>query len=192
MNKLSKEKRNQLTLIILCIVLALSGLWFGLVKSQMDGLHSLNAKRLAARQKLTEMENTINNSQRLDAELVEANRKLTKVEDGMASGDKYAWMINTIGQFKLPHQVNIPQFSTIVEADMSMYPKFPYKQVTMTISGTAYYHDLGRFIADFENHFPYMRVQNLDIEPAQASTPAEADKLTFKMDIVSLVKPDVS
>lgn len=192
MNKLSKEKRNQLILVVLFVALALAGLWFGLVKGQMSSLHNLNAKKSVAQKKLTEMETTIKNSQQLDSALADASQELTGLEDDMASGDLYAWMINTIRQFRLTHRVDIPQFSTIVVADMNMFPKFPYKQVTMTISGTAYYHDLGRFIADFENRFPYMRVQNLDIEPAQSSTSADAEKLSFKMDIISLVKPNVS
>lgn len=192
MNKLSKEKRNQLTLVVLFVALALAGLWYGFVRSQRDGLRGLEGRKSTAQKKLTEMENTIKNSQRLDSELAGATQELSRLEDDMASGDLYAWMVNTIRQFKLPYRVDIPQFSTIVVADMNMFPKFPYKQVTMTISGTAYYHELSRFIADFENHFPYMRVQNVDIEPAQSSTSADAEKLSFKMDIISLVKPNMS
>jgi hypothetical protein len=49
---------------------------------------------------------------------------------------------------------------------------------------------LGRFIADFENTFPLMRVVNLSLEMNAAPTAAERDKLAFKMDIITLVKPN--
>ena len=59
--------------------------------------------------------------------------------------------------------------------------------------GTAYFHDLGRFITDIENQFPLIRVQNLDVEPAQvlpgAAETTEKEKLSFRLELVALVKP---
>jgi hypothetical protein len=71
---------------------------------------------------------------------------------------------------------------------VTLLPKFPYKQVVMTIIGTAYYHDLGKFIADYENEFPTSRIMNLDLSPASVQSADEKEKLAFKFDIVSLVK----
>jgi hypothetical protein len=101
-------------------------------------------------------------------------------------------MVNTLRQFKLSYKIDIPQFSTIATADMNMLPKFPYKQATMTINGTAYFHDLGRFVSDFENRFPQIRIQNLDIQPASGFTQGDREKLTFKLDIVALIKSGAS
>ena len=63
------------------------------------------------------------------------------------------------------------------------------EQIKVNINGTAYYHDLGKFIADFENNFPHIRIVNLTIEPASAGEPGN-EKLSFRMDIVALVKPN--
>ena len=38
--------------------------------------------------------------------------------------------------------------------DVNLLPNFPYKQATLTVAGTAHFHDLGRFLADFENQIP--------------------------------------
>ena len=54
-------------------------------------------------------------------------------------------------------------------------PSFPFKQVKFTITGTAYYHDLGKFIANFENTFPHIRVVNLQIQP----DPSASDEKLF-------------
>ena len=70
-----------------------------------------------------------------------------------------------------------------------MLPQFPYKQIRVNINGTAYYHDLGKFIADFENTFPHIRIVNLTIEPVNTADPGN-EKLSFRMDIVALVKPN--
>jgi hypothetical protein len=57
--------------------------------------------------------------------------------------------------------------------------------------GTAHYHELGRFISDFENEFPHVRLLNLGIELVPTSS-GERELLTFKMEIVTLVKSNPS
>ena len=76
--------------------------------------------------------------------------------------------------------------------DVNLLPDFPYKQATFTVAGTARFHDFGRFLADFENEFPHVRVVNLSLD---ANTPAggeDAETLNFKMEIVTLIKPTQS
>jgi hypothetical protein len=43
-------------------------------------------------------------------------------------------------------------------------------------------------MAAFENHFPYMRIQNLTLEPGDGTTSEERERLKFHMEIVTLVK----
>jgi hypothetical protein len=47
---------------------------------------------------------------------------------------------------------------------------------------------LGKFIADFENKFPHCRVVNLSAD-APGSMSANGERLNFRMDIITLVKP---
>ncbi len=186
--KLTKDKRDRLILVSLVIGIVMAGLWFGLIKFQQSRLRMLETRKRTAELKYKEVENAIKNRGQLQAEVNSTDQNLSALEENMASGDPYSWMFNTIRQFKLSYKVDIPQFSTIVAADTTMFPKFPYKQVTMSVNGTAYFHDLGRFIADFENHFPQIRIQNLDIEPGSSLTSTDREKLSFKMDIVALIK----
>ena len=72
---------------------------------------------------------------------------------------------------------------------MDLLPHFPYKQLKVTVNGTAYYHDLGKFIADFENTYPHARVVNLTIDPA-GGTGDDSEKLAFRMDIIALINPN--
>jgi hypothetical protein len=71
--------------------------------------------------------------------------------------------------------------------DVDLIPQFPYKQAKISLSGVAFYHDLGKFISDFENTFPHMRIVNLTVEPANG-TGADSEKLSFRLEIVALVK----
>ena len=111
----------------------------------------------------------------------------------MAAGDLYSWLINTLREFKAPYKVDIPQFSQIDGPEaMPMLAGFPYKQATLTISGTALFYDFGTFLADLENQFPYLRVVNLTLEPSPGQVGNDREKLTFRMEIATLIKPAAS
>jgi len=191
MKNLSREKRNQLVLVGIVTAIVMAGLWFGLVSIQHNKVAAINRDRDAAEQKLAQVRKAIQESETLQAQVVVAAAQLGKLEQGMAAGDLYSWAINTLRQFKVPYKVEIPQFSKIDgPKDTTLLADFPYKQATLTIGGTAFFYDFGQFLADFENAFPYIRVQNLQLEPISAMSTTEAEKLTFRMDIIALVKPE--
>jgi hypothetical protein len=191
MNRISKEKRNQLLLTGVVIAVVLAGLWFTLISSLRNKVESVGRERQAAEQKLALVLRSIQNADQLDSQVGEASGRLSKLETGMASGDLYSWAINTLRQFKQPYsKIEIPQFSQIDgPKPTSMLATFPYQQASLTIGGTAHFHDFGRFLADFENGFPYIRVQNLQLEPLPSAANSEQEKLSFRMDIIALVKP---
>ncbi len=188
MNKLPKDKRNKLILVMMATALVLAGLYFGLIANQQDSLNALAAKAGTERKKQADMDAAIKNGRTLDSQLEQSSNALAASEENMASGDAYLWMVNTIRQFQSGYKVELPQISTITVGPMTLLPRFPYKQLTITVGGTAYYHDLGQFIAAFENRFPEMRIQNLDVQPSAAARSSDREKLTFKMDIVALLK----
>jgi Tfp pilus assembly protein PilO len=194
MKTLTKEKRDRLILIAIGTLLTIVGAWYGLISTQKKALVEI-AKTI------TEQQNKVNNAQRLVSSTSQIQRnleastaRLRAIEEGMASGDMYSWIINTVNNFKARHRVDIPQFSREVPGEVGLFVKFPYKAAIFNVRGTAYYHDLGKFIADFENTFPYLRVQNLEMEPAansSATSTGDSEKLAFKMEIVALVNPQV-
>jgi hypothetical protein len=191
MKQLSKEKRNHLILVVLLTGIALGGLWFGLISYQKENLVRVAEKKAAADAKLKQVKSSIANADKVETDLQTASKQLAALEEGMAYGDLYSWAINAIRHFKLSYKLDIPQYSQIDgPRDMTLLPGFPYQQATLTIGGTAYFHDFGRFISDFENQHPYMRLCNLNLEPFVSMTPGDREKLLFRVDIVFLVKPN--
>jgi Tfp pilus assembly protein PilO len=190
MNKLSKEKRNQLILTSLVTLAVIVGLWFTLIRYQKGNLQNLAGEKEKKDKELSLIQDTSKNSKKIEAELAEVNRQLDVREADMASGDLYASMVNSIRKFKQGYNIDIPQFTSEGSAvDVNLLPNFPYKQVTVSIAGTAHYADLGKFVADFENQFPGSRIVNLELSPASAQSPEDTEKLSFKMNLVSLEKP---
>jgi Tfp pilus assembly protein PilO len=188
-SKLSKEKRNRLVLVVLATLIAGAGIYFGLISRQNQNLANLAQKKAAAAKKLQVVKNTIHQADRIRGEFEGAKTTLAAAERDVASGDLYAWVINWLRQFKAPYKVEIPQFSQIsAPADVNLLPSFPYKQITLTVAGTAHFHDLGLFLADLENQFPHIRLVNLSLDASAPAVAVEPETLSFKMDIVTLAK----
>lgn len=189
-SKLPKEKRNQLVLVVIVTLAMMVALGYGLVRMQYDDLGATHRKQDAAASKLQLMQDTIKKASQITADLAKAEETLTQQENEMVTGDPTSWFLTTIRGFNKPaYQVSIPSFSTILVDDMKMLAKFPYKQVTITVGGTGHYHDIGKFISEFENEFPHIRVVNVEITPVSEQSAGEKERLNFKMDIVALIKP---
>jgi len=197
MKNLPKEKRDRIVLILVSTLIVLIAIWQGVIK--------LQNKRLAKMAQMALEEDTrVNNAERLIQSADQINEKLggkvqsvKAMEADMASGDMYSWIILKINKFKAGYNVDIPQFSREVPTEVGVLANFPYKAALFNIRGKAYFHDLGRFIADFENEFSYLRIQNIEMEPANSSNETSSDaekydeKLTFRMEIVTLINPNL-
>ena len=192
MKNLSKEKKQHLLLVILGTAGVVVGLYLGLISLQQRRIDQLASERNSTQAKLEGMNDTLNRASQILADGEKETERLETAESRMASGDIYVWLYNTVRDFRTKHPgVNIPDFSPIQVSETTLLPKFPYKQATVTVSGRAYYHDLGKFLADFENEFPYMRFQNLILEPSPSMEGGYTMKLAFRMEIVTLIKPEV-
>ena len=195
MKNLPKEKRDRILLIAFATLAILGGVYYLLITAQSDTLANTRKKKV-------EEELRVSNAQRLSTSVAQlqqtlevSSARLKAIEANMASGDMYSWIILTMNSFKEngDYKLDIPQFSREVQTDVGMLAKFPYRAAVFHLRGTAYYHDFGRFIADFENAFPYIRIQNIELDPvasANANNVDEPEKLAFRMEIVTLVNPN--
>jgi hypothetical protein len=191
--KLPKQKRDHLILVAVATVAVLAGLGFGLIRRQYDNLNATRAKSVEAEKQLEKIKDTIGRETEIQTELAEIGAKLTIREANMAtSGDPYAWALDLIRLFRTSYRVDVPSVGQPTQGESSILPKFPYRQASFTVSGTGYYHEIGRFIADFENKYPEIRIVNLVIAPLSGTVAEDKEKLEFKMDIVALTRPNAS
>jgi Tfp pilus assembly protein PilO len=192
--KLPREKRNLLIAVVAGTVLIVVGIYFLLITHQKENLVRLASKKLEVQASHRKVVEAIRRSSEIEAELVSAKQALAEAEADIASGDLYSWVVNTLRDFKGKHpKVNIPQFNPIgAITDVNLLQNFPYKQASLSVAGTAHYHDFGRFLADLENHFPHIRVLNLNLDLNQSPTVEEQETISFKLDVVTLVKTNPS
>jgi len=195
MARLSKEKRDRLILVIILASAITLGLWYGIISTRKQKLEATKASTRAAFERLEKAKNLLKQSDKAESQLADALNKLTEVEESMASGDYYTWAILLLEQARAGHDVKIIEVTRPVKGDVGVLAQFPYAAALFTVRGAGFYHDFGKFLADFENSFPYFRVQNLTLAPGSdgvvgPDTSAAHEILAFRMDIVALIKPD--
>ena len=195
MNKLSKAQRDQLLGIAIGTVGLMAALWYYGVTALQSELAATRKKSAEMQQKLHDAETLMRRGDEISATLRSRSELLAGREAGLAPDrDAYAWLINTVNAFIQSRKgVNIDTYSQPEITDVGMIPKFPYRWATFHLKGTGYYHDFGRFFADFENAFPYFRIQGLNIS-ANSGPAMEAEKLSVTFDLVAPVAssgPDI-
>jgi len=186
--KLTRQKQQQLVLVGMLTLMVCGGVWFGLIRYQDRRLADTATKVEQARSKQSDTRKLINQRERIAADLGASAQKLAAIEDTFAEGDLYSWFIIKLREFQLSHGVETPQINREVVGDMNLLPEFPYRQATYSVRGTGYYEELGRFISDFENRFPYFRLLNLEVDADGGASP-DGEKITFRVDVSTLIKP---
>lgn len=185
MKKLSPAKKNQLVLTVVGTLAVISLIYFFLVNPQQQENAKLKEATKTKQANLDKIKLTIKQAGTAAQTANEVAGKLNEAESDVASGDVYAWIYDTIRQFKTGYRVEIPSISQPSQSEVDLIPNFPYKQIKVTVQGNGYYHDIGKFVAELENKFPHLRVANLTMESASDQT---SEKLAFRMEIVALTK----
>jgi hypothetical protein len=126
----------------------------------------------------------------LQREFEDANIKIRQAENGISIGDPYRWLMKTLPNFYEAEPVDLLNYEPPAIHEWQIYPKVPYRAVTFTVSGTAYYHDLGRLMMAIENTHPYIRLRRLDLEPKHSTEPEEKEdeKLNFRLEFDCMLK----
>jgi hypothetical protein len=186
--RMSSEKRNKLIGVGALTAGVMGLIWYFLIGAQEATLREIADQTRECTKQRADIRSAIGSATKIEADYDSATQKLASIEQEIATGDLYSWFYNTIKNFKASYHVDIPDFSNVEVGDTTLLYKFPYKQVKIGISGTAYFNDFGRFVSDFENRYPHMRIENVALQPVTGGErEADREKLSFRMDIIALV-----
>ena len=189
MNTLLKGKRGNLILAILVTGIAAVGIWNVLIRSQRSGLKVRSMLLAETKEKVQAAKRSLGLSEALKAGLGNSRRMLESMEFKMPSTDVYRWAARTFDSLQT-NDVDVISLEAPRLGQPNTLPTVPYKAASFSISGTAYYHDFGKFLANLENNFPHLRLRRLELKATHFGETAddEQEKLGFKIEIVALVK----
>jgi hypothetical protein len=199
-NKLSKDKRDKLVLTCLGILGVLGVLYTFVLGAQKDTLNTLENQISSTGAKLAKAEALVRGAGTIETRLVQSKTLLEAKQENMApQGQYYYWFLQLLDLFRKKEgfetnfilDLTQPEFT-----EVGLLPKFPYKAASFGVRLNGRFQEVGRFIADIENTYPYFRVQNIRLVPqgtlpgSLSSQNAETDdKLTVEIRIVTLIKP---
>jgi Tfp pilus assembly protein PilO len=201
MNKLSKDKRDKLILTILLVVGILGALYTYVLAVQKERLGAIQQQIETVRDKVTKADKLIKNEALVARNLAESQRALERRIDDMAPQvQTHYWLLILLDGFRKQEKLGtdfISEISPPEIIEVGLLPKFPFKAASFAVRVNGRFHDIGRFIADLENSFPYFRVQNVRMNPqlqptgnSQNSPDASGEgKLLVELRLVSLLKP---
>lgn len=193
--QLSNEKKQHLGLVLVGTVVALAVIFFLVIRPANAGITKLKGDLEAAEKKYNDAAKLVRSAEVEEAKLAARETQLSAIESSMVSGDQNLWIRLTYEKFRTqaPYKVEIPNFPPPAVGNMDMIPEFPYKAATYRVSGTGFYHDLGKFLSDFENFFPFIRVLNLEITPEDEqgtlNTGDDRERLRFSFELNTLMRP---
>ena len=195
--KLSKEKRDRIILVVLVGLAVSWGLWQFVIRTRTARLTAQRLELSKQQGQLAQAVDWIERAQAVEQELTEALAALSNVEDGMGNRvDPYAWSYLLLDTIRQKHSAlrNLDVAGKPSVGPVRLLPNFPYEATTFTVVGRGHYQDFGRFLAEFENEYPYFRVENIELtaQSSMADSPEtldESEMLNLKFDIVALIKP---
>ncbi len=188
--KLKPEQRQKLLLTFVGALAAIGVIYYTLIRSQLAQLSKEKEATAQYEGKVAEAERLLKMADTYRREFEETGAKLKAIEDTMAppNSDLYAWMFKLVKKYQEGQKVAVLHVSSELPCEVGVFPQFPYQAIPASIDGQGSYHDIGKFVADFENQFPYFRVQNLELKPLGGAPGAEEkDLLSFKLEIVALI-----
>ncbi len=203
MNKLSKEKRDRVLLVAIGTCAVLAAFYLLILTGQRNALAEYATRIDSERQKLEKAERWLRMAPSIETRLGTIRKELDAKQEDMAPVDKFKWFYNTLESALARHKVRLVDITREPElGEVGLLPKFPYRAATFGVKLLASFHEYGAFLAEFENQFPYMRVQNLQIEPkiepetgkGQAvpvalRPPGTRETLEITMRVVTLIRP---
>lgn len=189
---LSKEKRDQLILTGLMSTMIIVGVWMLLITPTKGKLVKLEAEVGASAGQLADANSKVDRAGQIELEMREISKRLATMEKDMVEGDPASWIRVRINEFVRAggHKLRERNIGQPEQVEIGALPDFPYQAIRFRIYGTAFYEDIGRFITDLENTFPYVRVQGIDLSPGDAGDFGDdSDLLTYSFEMVVPLKP---
>lgn len=210
--KMSPEKREAVIKVAAGFLVGLGLLWWFGVHSLENDLGRLRDQIDEARSAADKATFYVKGGPTVQANLLAARARLETEEAGLVPIDgsnPRNWLLKEINRVIAASgaSVDLEQITLMEPADrnVELLPKFPYRANQFRVRMGAYYQDFGKFLSDFENKFPYIRIQDLTIKPSEAAAAVDpssdagasgsnareaqiSEKLSFDFVVVALVR----
>lgn len=191
---MNQQKKQQIILVVIGALALVAATYIVAIGPQRLKMTENEATKKEFTEKKEKADAMIAKEAEFKSDLAAVQQRLGALEGQMAQGDVFLWMNARLREFKTKYnfKVDIPSVDRELRVPVGVIPDFPYQAALFRVTGTGYFHDIGSYIRTFENDHPFIRVQNIMMQPAPSVNPEEqSEKLSFSMELVTLIKPVV-
>lgn len=198
MNSWPPGTRNRLIFVLLVGAGVLLSGWFGLISPLQARLRVQKGKADLARMQLQLAQTGQDRGPYYRDLLAERRAEMENLEFLMADesgiGGLLGWEFSTLVPFFNLYEIVHLGWELPVLTDVDVPPDVPYRMATFGVSGQAHYHAFGRFLAAFENGYPFVKIKSLNL---QSLTPGiggvvrgmdDLEQLRFRLEYQVLTK----
>ncbi len=189
MNKKDVQKRKQVFIAICVAAVSLFTIYFVLVHSQQSRVIELNRAIAGVVQEIEDAQQSSKLAPKMESDMLTSSNRLYEAELKMANGDVYFWMVKRLEEFQRTSSVQFDDIDPPRIESSATLPKVKYSAARFNVTGRATYDHFGLFLAKFENNFPFMHLNGLELyaTPSGDADSPNNEELRFKMELTILV-----
>ncbi len=158
------DRRNRLLLVVLMTLLGLVVVYYGVI-SPLNYQLRQEATRLEDEQrKLGMLKNQLGQMERFMAEAAKQKELLEDWKNRVPKGVLVRWFLDRALPLAKADGIFSPDVKTPSILTAGEKQDLGYSRVSVGVVGLGRYDQVGKFVADFENEFPFSEVSSLRLE----------------------------
>jgi hypothetical protein len=115
---------------------------------------------------LQKLNTALRNARAAAEEAEREGNLLERWEACLPQGSAYAWLLREIEPVAQTNSLTEFALSSVQASALNLTPALGYSGVKGTLVGVGSYQQIGLFVADFENAFPFTEVEALNLDVA--------------------------
>ena len=192
---MDQDRRNRLLLVVLMTLLGVVVVYYGVISPLSYQLRQ-EATRLADEQrKLSGLQQQLVHMERFMEEAAKQKELLADWKGRVPEGVVVRWYLERVLEIAREDGITSPDIKTPSILSPGEKGDLGYGRVSVGVVGIGCYGQLGKFVADFENTFPFTEVQTLKLEMGSAGgglyTEPDPEVLGLSMSVESLAERPV-
>lgn len=161
---MDQDRRNRLLLVVLMTLLGVVVVYYGVISPLGYQLRQEATRLEDEQRKLAGLQQQLVHMERFMEEAAKQKELLRDWKGRVPTGTVVRWFLDSVLQLAKGDGIISPDIKTPSILSVGDKGDLGYSRVSIGVVGIGEYVQVGRFVADFENEFPFSEVQTLKLE----------------------------
>jgi hypothetical protein len=167
---MDRDRRNRAILVVLMTVMAVAVLYSTVISWLANQIRQETRRLAESETRLQQLNDTMRDLADRSLKTDEDARLLKHWKSRLPQGPAYAWLLSELEPVAKTNGVTEFALGQVSSISLSVPADLGFSGVEGMLSGVGAYQQLGRFVADLENAFPFNEVASLNLDAFSAGT----------------------